>query len=102
MSHPARVLRAARGLLTADGSVIVVDERVADTFTAPGDDIERLYYGFSLTHCLPVGMTDPPAAGTGAVMRTDTVRRYALDAGFGTAETLPIDNEFWRFYHLKM
>jgi SAM-dependent methyltransferase len=100
MSHPVDVLRAAHGLLADGGSVIVADERVAESFTAPGDDVERLYYGFSLTHCLPVGLTDPPAAGTGAVMRSETVRRYATEAGFERTETLPIDNEFWRFYRL--
>jgi SAM-dependent methyltransferase len=101
MSHPVEVLRAARGLLADGGSLIVADERVADAFTAPGDDIERLYYGFSLTHCLPVGLVDPPAAGTGAVMRADTVRGYAAAAGFDAVETLPIENEFWRFYRMR-
>jgi hypothetical protein len=41
-----------------------------------------------------------PGAGTGAVMRVDTVRSYALDAGFAGVEVLPIDNDFWRFYRL--
>ena len=85
------------GLLAGGGCVIVADERVADSFSAPGDDVERLYYGFSVLHCLPVGM---PGAGTGAVMRVDTVRSYALDAGFAGVEVLPIDNDFWRFYRL--
>ena len=101
MSRPVEVLRAAGALLADGGSLIVADERVADTFSAPGDEFERLYYGFSLTHCLPVGLTDPPAAGTGAVMRADTVRRYASEAGLGDVEILPIENEFWRFYRLR-
>jgi hypothetical protein len=49
----------------------------------------------------PVGLTDPPAAGTGAVMRADTVRRYAAEAGLAEVEILPIENEFWRFYRLR-
>jgi 2-polyprenyl-3-methyl-5-hydroxy-6-metoxy-1,4-benzoquinol methylase len=97
MADPVGVLSAARALLVAGGSVIVADERVADSFSAPGDDVERLYYGFSLTHCLPVGM---PGAGTGAVMRTETVQSYAESAGFSRFEVLPIDNDFWRFYRL--
>ena len=70
---------------------------MADSFSAPGDDVERLHYGFSVLHCLPVGM---PGAGTGAVMRVDTVQSYALDAGFAGVQVLPIDNDFWRFYRL--
>jgi SAM-dependent methyltransferase len=97
MSDPVGVLSSARALLAEGGSVIVADERVAESFTAPGDDVERLYYGFSLTHCLPVGL---PGAGTGAVMRSETVRSYAASAGFSRAEVLPIDNDFWRFYRL--
>ena len=99
MSAPVAVLSAARGLLAEGGCVIVADERVADSFSAPGDDVERLYYGFSVLHCLPVGM---PGAGTGAVMRVDTVRSYAEEAGFSGVEVLPIDNDFWRFYRLSV
>src|SRR5262245_6279350 len=98
MAEPVSVLRAARALLADGGSVLVADERVAESFSAPGDDVERLYYGFSVLHCLPVGM---PGAGTGAVMRSDTVRSFASEAGFGGVEVLPIDNDFWRFYRLS-
>jgi hypothetical protein len=81
MSYPVK-FRACRKLVTEGGSVVVADERVADTFTAPGDDVERFYYGFSILHCLPVGMVGEGSAGTGTVMRPDTVRRYAEEAGF--------------------
>ncbi len=100
MSYPVDVLRACRGLLAEGGSVVVADELVPDTFTASGDDVERFYYGFSILHCLPVGMVGEGAAGTGTVMRTDTVRHYAEEAGFGGFEVLPIENDFYRFYRL--
>jgi 2-polyprenyl-3-methyl-5-hydroxy-6-metoxy-1,4-benzoquinol methylase len=101
MSYPVDVLRACRGLLGEGGLVVVGDERVPDTFTASGDDVERMYYGFSIVHCLPVGMVGEGAVGTGTVMRADTVRRYAEEAGFGGFEILPIENDFYRFYRLK-
>jgi 2-polyprenyl-3-methyl-5-hydroxy-6-metoxy-1,4-benzoquinol methylase len=100
MSYPVDVLRACRGLLAEGGTVVVGDERVADSFPALGDDTERLYYGFSILHCLPVGMVGEGAAGTGTVMRADTVSRYAEEAGFGGFEVLPIENDFYRFYRL--
>jgi SAM-dependent methyltransferase len=100
MSYPVDVLKACRRMLVEGGSVVVGDERVADVFTAPGDDMERLYYGFSILHCLPVGMVGEGAAGTGTVMRADTVRRYAEEAGFAGFEVLPIENDFYRFYRL--
>ena len=80
--------------------MLVVDERVGEDFTAPSDEIERLMYGFSVLHCLPVGMVEPPAVGTGTVMRPDTLRGYALAAGFRDVEILPIENFFFTFYRL--
>jgi len=100
MSRPVDVLRAARGLLAPGGSMIVCDERVADAFDPPADDVERLYYGFSILHCLPVGMVGEEPAGTGTVMRATTLRDYAAAAGFSDFEVLPIENDFYRFYRL--
>ena len=101
MSYPVRVLRAARDLLADGGCVIVGDERSADVFGAPAEDLERLYYGFSILHCLPVGMIGEGAAGTGTVMRASTVEEYARSAGFSRFEVAPIENDFWRFYVLR-
>jgi 2-polyprenyl-3-methyl-5-hydroxy-6-metoxy-1,4-benzoquinol methylase len=100
LSYPVQVLEACRGMLAEGGSMVVGDERVPDSFSPPGDDMERLYYGFSILHCLPVGMVGEGAAGTGTVMRPDTVRRYADEAGFAGFEILPIENDFYRFYRL--
>jgi len=100
MSYPVDVLRAVRGMLADGGRVLIGDERTAERFTLDAGDVERLYYGFSVLHCLPVGMVGADAAGTGTVMREDTVRRYAADAGFASCEVAPIENDFWRFYVL--
>jgi SAM-dependent methyltransferase len=100
MSHPVEVLRTARGLLSDGGRVLIGDERTAERFALDAGDVERLYYGFSVLHCLPVGMVGLNAAGTGTVMREDTVRRYAEQAGFAAFEVAPIENDFWRFYLL--
>ena len=101
MSYPVEVLRAARGLLADGGVMLIGDERTEESFTAPAGETERLYYGFSIFHCLPVGMVGEGAAGTGTVIRPATVRRYAEEAGFSSCEVLPIENDFWRFYLLR-
>ena len=101
MSYPVAVLKSARRALTDDGVVLIGDERTEDAFTAPASELERLYYGFSLFHCLPVGMVGEGAAGTGTVIRPATVSRYAAEAGFSSCEILPIENDFWRFYLLR-
>jgi ubiquinone/menaquinone biosynthesis C-methylase UbiE len=100
MANPVPVLAAVRGALAERGSLIVVDERVAETFAAPGDDVERFMYGWSITTCLPDGRSRQPSRATGTVMRADTLREYAREAGFESVEVLPIENDFFRFYQL--
>ena len=74
MSHPVPVLATMRRLVGPDGFVIVADERVAETFAPPVDDLERFFYGWSITTCLPDGMSQEGSVGTGTVMRPDTLR----------------------------
>ena len=100
MSDPVGALRAMRSLRAGGSTVLVADERVADSFTLDVDEAERFQFGWSALHCLPTALTAPPAAGTGTVMRTPTFRRYATEAGFDYVDVLPIDNDFWRFYRL--
>jgi 2-polyprenyl-3-methyl-5-hydroxy-6-metoxy-1,4-benzoquinol methylase len=101
MSAPVEVLRAIRSKLAPGGSLIVADENVKDTFTAPGDDVERSMYGSSITFCLPNGLADKPSAATGTVMRPATLRRYAMAAGFKEVEDLPIELGLLRFYRMR-
>jgi hypothetical protein len=42
-----------------------------------------------------------PDALTGTVMRPDTFRRYAAEAGLHSVEILPIVHEMFRIYHLE-
>ncbi|MDF3050556.1 MAG: Methyltransferase type 11 [Pseudonocardia sp.] len=100
LSDPVAVLAAMRRLAGDRGTVIVMDERVAETFTAPGDEVERMMYGYSLMCCLADGMSHQPSAATGTVMRPSTLRGYAAEAGFADVEVLDIANDFFRFYRL--
>ncbi len=101
MPQPVPVLRAMREMARADGTVIVMDENVQPEFVAPGDEIERLMYGFSTLICLPDGMSHAGSVGTGTVMRPSVFEGYAKEAGFSSVEILPIDGGFWRFYRLS-
>lgn len=100
MSGPVEALTNVRALLAPGGAAIVMDERVGESFTAPADEVERFMYGWSILVCLPGGMSQPPAAGTGTVMRPPTLRGYASRAGFRDIEILPIENDFSRFNRL--
>lgn len=100
MPKPASVLGAMRKIAGADGTVIVMDENVAEQFEAPANEVDRLFYGYSLLICLPDGLSHPESVGTGTVMRPDTLRAYAREAGFASVEVLPLENDFFRFYQL--
>ena len=100
MADPVAVLAAMRRMVGAGGTALVVDERVADTFALPVGEVERFMYGFSIFHCLPVGMAEQPSVGTGTVMRRATFERYAHEAGFQAVDEVPVANDFYRFYRL--
>lgn len=101
VSDPVGVLAAMRTLRAEGGTVLVVDERVGEHFTLPVDPVERLLYGFSTLHCLPVGLADQPSAATGTVIRPGMVRRYATQAGFMSVKELPLEHPQFRLYLLE-
>jgi len=101
MGDPVGVLRTARNLLAPGGSVLVADERVADEFTAPAGEVERLQYAFSVLHCLPATRAEDPVVANGTVLRAPTLLAWARSAGFTSPEVLDVENDFWRFYRLR-
>jgi 2-polyprenyl-3-methyl-5-hydroxy-6-metoxy-1,4-benzoquinol methylase len=100
MAQPARVLANARKLLAPGGAVLIADERVAETFTAPGDETERLFYGYSVVACLANGMVEEPSVGTGTVLRPAALEAIAGQAGYRGFTILPVEHEAFRFYRL--
>jgi 2-polyprenyl-3-methyl-5-hydroxy-6-metoxy-1,4-benzoquinol methylase len=101
MARPQDVLRACVNLLRPGGSMLLLEPKAAETFTAPADETERFLYAVSLLHCLPVGLSDQPSAATGTVLRPSVVRAHATAAGFGRVTVVPIDHRFHRLYHLE-
>ena len=100
MPDPVAALRTMKRLAGEDGLVVVMDERVSESFSPDAGEVEHLMYGFSNFICLPDGMSHGHSAGTGTVMRPDTLRRYAREAGFEDIEILPIETDMWRFYQI--
>ncbi len=101
LPHPVAVLTAMRRLAGPGGVVLVMDENVAETFTAPGDEVEQLMYGWSITCCLADGLSHEGSVGTGTVMRPSTLRGYATRAGFDAVDVLPVQDTFFRFHRLR-
>lgn len=100
LPDPVGVLRACRAVRAPAGAVLVLDARVAEGFTAPGDEIERFQYATSVLHCLPAGMAAEGSAAPGTVMRPAAVRAMARQAGFTEAKHVDLDDRFHRLYTL--
>ena len=101
VARPVEILSSVRSSLVPGGTMIVADERVGETFTAPGDPVEAFMYGASILLCLPASMAEQPSAATGTVIRPKTVEAYAKQAGFARVEVLEqIDHPMLRFYRL--
>jgi 2-polyprenyl-3-methyl-5-hydroxy-6-metoxy-1,4-benzoquinol methylase len=101
LARPVEILADARRALGPGGAALVADEAVAPHFSAPGDDLERMMYGWSITHCLPTQMVEQPSAAIGTVIRETTVRDLARQAGFGSVTVLPVNGGFFRIYELR-
>lgn len=101
MPRPIEALRTLRRLTAAGGTVLVVDLKVPPAFSAPGSDLDRFVYGWSVLSCLASSMSGPRPAGTGAAMRPDTLRACAHEAGFTDAEILDVPHDGWTFYRLR-
>lgn len=96
---PVGILTTMRRLASRSGAVLVVDERTEDAFRVPTNEMERLFYAFSTLHCLAVSLQHD-GAGTGTVIRADTVRKYAADAGFESVEVLDVEHPQFVLYRL--
>ena len=99
MPDPVGILRTMKQLAGEHGTVLVVDERAEEAFTVPASEMERFFYTFSTLHCLAVSMQNG-GVGTGTVIRPDTLRRYAADAGFSAVEVLDVEHPQFLLYRL--
>jgi 2-polyprenyl-3-methyl-5-hydroxy-6-metoxy-1,4-benzoquinol methylase len=100
MAHPVAILQELARLLGTDGSIVIADTKTSERFEAPGDAMEGYHYGWSFMQCLHSGLQEG-GAGTGTVMRPDTLRHFAEAAGLGRVDILPIEHDSWRFYRLR-
>lgn len=101
IAQPVRVLEAARQALSPGGALVIADEAVGDRFTINEGELDQLFYGWSVVHCLPAAMAETPSAAIGTVIRPDHVRTLSEQAGFANFEKTDIDGGFFHVYVLS-
>jgi 2-polyprenyl-3-methyl-5-hydroxy-6-metoxy-1,4-benzoquinol methylase len=100
LAHPVEALGNIRAALTPGATLLVMDERITEEWTAPGDEVDRFFANASVLWCLPQGRTDATADPVGALLRPAKLRELAERAGYSRTEVAPIDHPFFRFYRL--
>jgi predicted O-methyltransferase YrrM len=100
LPHPVAALATIRQMLEPGASLIVMDERVGEELSTPGDEVERFMAAVSVLWCTPQGH-GPGSEVVGAVIRPGVFEGLARRAGFSAVETLAIEHPFWRFYQLR-
>ena len=74
-----------------------MDERAAESFTTPGDEIERSFAAASATWCLPQGRVGPGPELAGALISPAAMRGLTGWAGHADGQILPIEDPVSRF-----
>lgn len=97
MGEPDLVLAGFRRLLAPGGEILVGDEHGGD---GTGDPVERMNRAFSTLHCTPATWAESDRVVNGTVLRPQTVRDWAIEAGFTRVDQLAIEHPFWWFYRL--
>jgi SAM-dependent methyltransferase len=100
LPRPVEALTNARRWLRPGGTLVVMDERAAETLAAPGDDVERFLAQMSPLWCLPQGMVGDDPEPVGTLLRPTKLRELAARAGFAEVTVFDIEHPFWRFYRL--
>jgi SAM-dependent methyltransferase len=98
--RPVEALQNARAAVRPGGTVLVVDERADEEFTAPGDEVQRFFAAASAIWCVPQGRVGVDPEPVGAVIRPTDMKDLAQRAGFTGFEIVSIEHPFWRFYRL--
>ncbi len=62
--------------------------------------METFFATASVLWCLPQGRVDQNSEAVGTIMRPAKLRELATKAGYRSADVLPIEHPFWRFYRL--
>jgi len=79
-------------MLKRDGTVIIADERVQESFVAPGDELERFFYVASIMFCLLQSREESPSVATGTAIRPKTMTMLLSSSA---RNTHPRFDEMW-------
>ena len=96
-AQPAATLQEIRSLLKTDGTVFVVEPKVADRLEDNLNPIATMFYGFSVFHCMTQSLAQG-GPGLGTCMGPARTESLMREAGFGEFRQLDIKSQVNLFY----
>ena len=99
-AQPVAMLREMRIRLKPDGTLFVIEPKVADNLEDNLNPIATLFYGFSVFHCMTQSLAQD-GAGLGTCMGPAQTEALMREAGFSRFEQLGIKSSMNLFYAVR-
>lgn len=96
-ARPGETLSEIRGLLKPEGTLFIMEPKVADQLEDNRNDMATMFYGFSVFHCM-TQLLAQGGPGLGTCMGPAQTERLVRDAGFSRFERLDIKSQAFLFY----
>lgn len=84
MGDPAAVATQIKGMLTPNGTWMIVEPFAKDDLKDNLNPVGSTYYGFSTMICVPSSLSQPNAKALGAQAGEARVRKEVMDGGFSS------------------
>lgn len=97
LARPLETLREIRRRLDPEGTVLIVEPKVADRLEDNRHPVATMFYGFSVFHCMTQSLAEG-GPGLGTCMGPARTEALVREAGFGRFERLDIKSHVNLFY----
>lgn len=97
LSDPVTTLSEIKTLLKAEGTLLVMEPKVADRLEDNKNPISTMYYGFSVFHCMTQSLAKG-GVGLGTCLGPKKTQEILSQAGFSKFEILDIKSQVNLFY----
>lgn len=96
-ARPVETLQEMRTLLTPDGTLFIMEPKVADRLEDNRNDMATMFYGFSVFHCMTQSLAQG-GPGLGTCLGPARTEALVREAGFTRFERLEIKSQAFLFY----
>jgi len=96
-ARPRETLADMRKLLAPDGTLFIMEPKVADRLEDNRNAMATMFYGFSVFHCMTQSLAQG-GPGLGTCLGPARTEALVRDAGYAHFDRLPIKSQAYLFY----